>query len=189
MKFTPALKATLVVLVIAGGLFFGWAKYHDFLNRGRQAPESVKFLNNLEKNGVPDFNLKDIDGREVSLTKFRGKLVVLNFWASWCDPCVSEFPSLLKLIDHFKGQILFLGVSGDYELVDVRKFLQLFKVKDPSIYIVWDKDLDLAKKYGTYRLPESYIIGVDGKLIRKVVGVDNWASANAIDYFADLLKK
>jgi thiol-disulfide isomerase/thioredoxin len=189
MKLAPALKATIVVLVIAGALFLGWRKYYDFLNRGRQAPDSVKFLNNLEKNGVPDFNLKDIGGREVSLTKFKGKLVVLNFWASWCDPCVSEFPSLLKMIDHFKGDVILLGVSADYELVDIQKFLELFKVKDPNVFIAWDKDLDLAKKYGTYRLPESYIIGRDGKLVRKVVGVDDWASANALDYFTDLLKK
>jgi len=189
MKLTPALKATLVVLIIAGVLFLGWTKYHDFLNRGRQAPDSVKLLNSLEKNGVPDFSLKDIDGRDISLAKFHGKVVILNFWASWCDPCVSEFPSLLKLVDHFKGEILLLGVSADYELVDVQKFLQLFKISKDDIFIAWDKDLELAKKYGTYRLPESYIIGRDGKLVRKVVGVDDWASVNAIGYFTDLLKK
>lgn len=189
MKLAPALKATAVVIVLAAVLAFGWFNYRQFLNRGRQAPESAKLLNQLEKTGLPKFELKDLNGADISLATFSGKVVILNFWASWCDPCVSEFPSLISLIEKFKGEVVLIAVSADYERKDIDAFVQLFKVKNPFIHIAWDKDLLLAKQLGTNRLPESYIVGRDGHLIRKVAGVDDWASGPAFEYFSDLIKK
>ncbi len=177
------------MLLLAGALAFGWMNYRQFLSRGRQAPDSAKLLNQLEKSGLPSFKLDDLKGRDISLATFTGKVVILNFWASWCDPCVSEFPSLISLIEKFNGGIVLLAVSADYERKDIDSFMQLFKVKSPFIHISWDKDLNLAKQLGTSRLPESYIIGRDGHLIRKVAGVDDWSSPGAFEYFSELLKK
>jgi thiol-disulfide isomerase/thioredoxin len=189
MKFTPVIKATLVVLMMTGVLFFSWLQYRDFLNRGRQAPDSAKILNQIEKSGLPTFELLDLDGKDISPQKFKGKVVILNFWASWCDPCVSEFPSLLKLVERFHGEVILIAVSADYERADIEHFLKMFQVKTPFLRLAWDKDLKVAKSLGTNRLPESYILSRDGQLVRKVAGVDDWSSKSAIEYFEELLKK
>jgi thiol-disulfide isomerase/thioredoxin len=182
------MKATLVVILFAGVLFLLWSQYSDFLGQGRRPPEAAQILNKIEKEGVPNFSMPDIKGQPVSLEQFKGKLVVLNFWASWCDPCIAEFPSLMSLVARYKGDVVLLAVSADYEMKDIETFLRAFKIESPHVYIMWDKDFQLAKQFGTYKLPESYIIGRKGELIRKVAGVDDWATKDAFEYFDHLLK-
>jgi thiol-disulfide isomerase/thioredoxin len=187
LKIPPQIKAAMVVLVLAIVLGLGWAKYSDFLNQGRKAPEGAAILNKIEKEGLPEFSIKDIYGVELNSKGYAGKIIILNFWASWCDPCVAEFPSLMKLIEKFKGDVVLFAISADHEEKDIHTFLKVFKVNSPNIRVAWDKDYRIAKLFGTYRLPESYIIGRDGKLIRKVAGVDDWATADAFEYFEHLL--
>ncbi len=184
----PSVKALIVVVLLSAALWGLWIRYKTFLTQGRKPPLSAQILDRLEKTGPPNFSLPDIDGETVSLNKFRGKAIILNFWASWCDPCVAEFPSFVKLVRHFKGQVVLVGVSADYELPDIRLFLKTFKADhQKDVYIVWDKDEKLARQYGTFRLPESYIIDPKGRLIRKIAGVENWASSDAYGFFDDLL--
>lgn len=170
-------------------MFLSWSKYREFLSRGREAPASAVQLNNLVRDGFPKISLSELDGRDVRLENYLGKVVILNFWASWCDPCVAEFPSLVKLIDRFKGEVHLIAVSADYERKDIESFLKMFKANLPAIHVVWDRDLKLANQLGTNKLPESYIIGKDGHLVRKVAGVDDWSNASAIEFFESLVKK
>ena len=95
-----AIKGLAVVLVTGGILYFGWVQYEDFLTRGQRPPEGTLKLNEMEKTGVPDFTLKDLEGKDVTLSAYKGKVVIVNFWASWCEPCVKEFPSLIRLAEH-----------------------------------------------------------------------------------------
>ncbi|MCB0351769.1 MAG: TlpA family protein disulfide reductase [Bdellovibrionales bacterium] len=189
MKFTPAHKAMAMVIAFAFVLGAAWIRYHDFLSQGQRAPEAAVKLNEIEKSGIPDFSIESIDGKTLSLKNFAGKLIILNFWASWCDPCIAEFPSLMKLVGKFKGDIVLLAISADYEEADVTAFLKAFKVNDPNVYVAWDKGYTVANQFGTSRLPESYIIGPDGKLIRKVAGVDDWSTPEAYEYFEHLLNQ
>lgn len=189
MVFTPKLKASLVVLVMTGVLSGLWFKYSDFLAQGQKPPEEAVILNKIEKEGLPEFTIQDIQGQSVYIDKFKGKLVILNFWASWCDPCVAEFPSLLRLLKKFEGEIVLIAISADYEEADIHNFLKAFSAKDPNLFIAWDKNYEIAKKFGTFKLPESYIVGRKGELIRKVSGVDDWSSPDAYEFFEDLLKK
>lgn len=185
----PAVKGLLVVLGISAALLFGWLKYSDFLARGQKPPKSSQILNEMEKSGAPDFELVDIEGKTVKLSDYRGKLVLINFWASWCEPCITEFPSILKLIEAMKGELILLAVSADYEREDIEPFLKAFDVEGPHIKVMWDQDQVVAKKFGTFKLPESYIIGKEGELIRKVAGVEDWASPEALEYFNELNSK
>ncbi len=188
LTLPPSIKGLLVVIALSGVLWLLWLRYKQFLTQGRRPPLSSQILDQLEKKGMPDFLLTDLDGNKISLEKFRGKVVVLNFWASWCDPCVAEFPSLVKLVQHFKGRVVLIGVSADYNLSDIQLFLKTFKsTHQQNVYIIWDKDENLAKRYGTFRLPESYVIDPEGRLIRKIAGVENWASSDAYAFFDDLL--
>ena len=190
MGLSPNVKALVVVVIFAVGLGFLWLKYSDFLHQGSKPPESAVILNKIEVEGFPEFVVQDhFTGEDLSLKSFAGKIVILNFWASWCDPCIAEFPSLLKLIDKYEGQVILFAISADYEKQDIDNFLKVFKLANKNVRIAWDKDLNIAKMFGTYKLPESYIIGRDGKLIRKVSGVDDWSTAQAFEYFAHLLAK
>lgn len=188
MKLTPAMRAAVVVVAVAIFLGLLWVRYDSFLSQGQRPPEAAQILNQIEKTGLPKFSIKGLDGAELSLEKFKGKVVILNFWASWCDPCIAEFPSLLTLIKKFKGDVVLLAISADYELRDIETFLSAFKLKDPHVYVAWDKDLEVAKKFGTYKLPESYIIGRRGDLVRKIAGVDDWSTPDAIEYFRALVQ-
>ena len=189
MKLSPKALAIAAVLVSSAVLFFGWTKYYDFLNRGRRPPESHLILNTIEKKGVPPISSQTIDGRAITLEEFKGKIVILNFWASWCEPCVAEFPSLQNLIRHFKGEIVMLALSGDYEEPDIRTFLKAFNVVEKDIHVIWDRDQAIAKSYGTFKLPESYIIDREGRLIRKISGVDKWDTPEALEFFQSLVSE
>jgi len=185
---SPVARGLVVCLAIAIVLLGLWFKYADFLKRGQEAPESTKILSEIEKNGVPDFSISDLAGKTVTLRDFRGKILIVNFWASWCEPCIQEFPSMLKLVDTMKGEVALLAVSADYEKADIEPFLKALKVNSPFIWVVWDKNQELAKSFGTFKLPESYILDGQGQLIRKVAGVEDWASSDAVAYFKDLVR-
>jgi thiol-disulfide isomerase/thioredoxin len=186
---SPVMRGLLVAGIITAVLATLWLKYSDFLSRGQAVPESTRILNELEAEGVPDFTLKNVKGQPVSLKDFRGKLVLLNFWASWCEPCIQEFPSMLKLIDTMKGDVQLLAVSADYEEKDIEPFLKAFKVENPSIHIMWDRDQTVARSFGTFKLPESYIIDRNGRLIRKIAGVEDWATEDAKAFFNQLISQ
>ncbi|MEZ4873337.1 MAG: TlpA disulfide reductase family protein [Bdellovibrionales bacterium] len=90
----------LVVVWILGAIgFYGWLKFSEPLNKGTQIPDSAKVLDQMEVTGAIDFEKETIDGKPFKLSDLKGKVILLNFWASWCDPCVEEFPSMLKLLE------------------------------------------------------------------------------------------
>ncbi len=186
MKISPQVKALLVVILLAGVLWLLWIRYRGVLTRGRMPPRSTQILMRLEKHGIPDFSFRDLSGQKISLAKFHGKVVLLNFFASWCDPCVAEFLSLLKLVDHFKGKVVLIAVSADYTLSDLKSFLGTFHINSNYVHVIWDKNQKLAQEYGTFQLPESYIIDRKGRLVRKIAGSENWASSDAYEFFKDV---
>jgi cytochrome c biogenesis protein CcmG, thiol:disulfide interchange protein DsbE len=131
-----------------------------------------------------DFPIQ-IDGKPAHLSDLRGKVVVVNFWASWCQPCVEEVPGLIELNKRLasRGGVV-LGVSVDEDEAAYNQFLQQHGVnyltyRDPS-----KKD---AQDYGTVIYPETYIIDRKGKIARKIIGFQNWNSPDMLAYFDALL--
>ena len=183
-----SLKGLLAAAIVGGLMWLGWNQYRNFLYQGQKPTESTKVLNEMAQQGVPEFSLEDIRGQKVSLADFREQVVIVNFWASWCDPCVEEFPSLLKLISHYKGKVILLAISADHSEEDMLNFLKAFKVEGPHIKVMWDKEQEVAKKFGTFVLPESYILGRENRFVRKIAGVDDWSSSHAFRFFDELLK-
>ena len=182
------LKGGGVVLFMAGVLYLAWSQYSGFLTQGSRPSEGVVKLKKMEKEGVPDFSMRDVNGEEVSLSQFKDKIVILNFWASWCEPCVDEFPSMIQLVKHFQGRIILIALSADDNLEDMKGFLKAFQVAIPHIKVIWDRDRKVAREYGTEVLPESYILGSQNRLIRKITGIDRWYTPEAIEFFEDLIK-
>lgn len=155
------------------------------------APESYSFVDRFERDGVPAIAVPAVakDGvlsGVLKLDEVKEPIVIVNFWASWCNPCVEEFPSMLKLVDALDGKVAIVAVSMDDELNDLTAFSKLFGVPRKGFYVGWDEKKKVMEDYGVGKLPESYIVGRDRKLIRKVLGIENWASENAISYFKEL---
>ena len=140
-----------------------------------------------------DFTIRDSD-RTVSLSQFRGKIVILNFWASWCAPCVEELPSLLQLQKKFQGaDVVVLAVSVDDDADAYHKFLKdhnvdLLTVRDPGKQFYDGKGVDapVAASYGTFRFPETYIIDRDGTIRRKFIGAIDWNQQEILEYLSGL---
>lgn len=130
-----------------------------------------------------DFTLQDSD-RTVSLNQFHGQVVVLNFWATWCPPCVEETPSLVNMQDRLRGRgVTVLGVSID---VDGDAYHRFLKQKGINFMTVRDPEQKIATMYGTSGWPETYVIDRQGVLRRKFVGAVDWNSPEVVQFLSKL---
>ena len=130
---------------------------------------------------APQFTVSD-DARTVKLDDLRGHVVVLNFWATWCIPCIEELPSLVEL-QRRMPQVTVVAVSSDEDAAAYRKFLtdnnvNFVTVRDPSFRI--------PRLYGTVKIPETYVIDRRGVLRRKFVSAQNWTTPEIMDYLGKL---
>jgi peroxiredoxin len=128
-----------------------------------------------------------LDGKPQKLSDLHGKVVVLNFWASWCPPCVEETPALNRLQAAIAPQGgMVLGVSVDDTDAEYQKFLRDQNVQFPT----WrDPEKKVNLEYGTTIFPETYIIDRDGKLARKVIGPQDWDRGENYAFLESLLQK
>jgi len=131
---------------------------------------------------APNFTVTDSQ-RTVSLDQFRGKPVVLNFWASWCAPCVEEMPSLVQLQKIMGNKVTILAVSEDADDKAYRQFVQDHNV---DLLTVRDPKESANALYGTFKFPETYIIDKDGVIRRKFIGATDWTSPEIVDYLNKL---
>jgi thiol-disulfide isomerase/thioredoxin len=115
---------------------------------------------------APEFSLQDLDGGPLNLAEYRGKVVLLNFWATWCEPCRHEIPEFIQL-QNSSRDVQILGISLDDSAKPVRSFYYEFKMNYP----VAVGDAALAERYGgILGLPISFIIGCDGRVSSKHIG-------------------
>ncbi|HEV2288716.1 MAG TPA: TlpA disulfide reductase family protein [Candidatus Acidoferrales bacterium] len=129
----------------------------------------------------------ELNGSPEQLSDLRGKVVVLNFWATWCPPCVEETPSLVALQREIgpKGGVV-LGISVDSDAQVYAQFLQTNGIDYPTYR---DPDSKIPSEYGTLVYPETYIIDQRGKIARKLVGAQDWMSPEMTAYLKSLLGK
>lgn len=181
-----ALVATIVTaVVLAIPLYYYW----EYLTRGMRPPSAMQKLDQLEKSGVPDFELPDLQGNPVRLYDYKGRMVLVNIWATWCAPCVKEFPSLRRLVEVKKGQVVVLAISHDKNMDDIMSFLRVMGELPKDFVVIWDKEKKAKEIFGTEALPETYILDKDLKLIRKVAGDTVWDDEMALEFFRNLLEK
>ena len=132
---------------------------------------------------APEFTVRDAD-RTVSLRQFRGQVLVLNFWATFCPPCVEEMPSLISMAQSMKPKgVTVLGVSIDVDAGSYHKFLVDHGVK---FLTVRDPDQKSSTLYGTHGWPETYIIDRNGVVRRKFIGPVDWNSSEVRDFLSKL---
>lgn len=130
---------------------------------------------------APDFTVRDTS-TTVRLSSLRGKVVVLNFWATWCPPCLEELPTLIAL-QRRVPEVVVLAVSTDEDEVAYRQFLAEHQM---NLLSVRDGKQESNALYGTFRYPETYVIDRQGVLRRKFIGPQDWTSPEIVSYLKGL---
>jgi len=134
---------------------------------------------------APDFTVIDVDGgaKHISLHDFRGQVVVLNFWASWCTPCLEEEPSLVALQLKMKSQIQVLAISTDEDPAAYKKYVDQHTA---GLLTIRDSKQQSNALYGSHKYPETFIIDRNGIIRRKLIGPQDFTKPDMIDYLAHL---
>jgi thiol-disulfide isomerase/thioredoxin len=168
VKTDRILLATVGVLLVAFVYVIYLAIHERVVVAGDQAPQ---------------FTITTDNGRAVSVPNFGGKLLVLNFWASWCGPCIEETPSLTHFAQSYapKGVVV-LGISVDQSEKAYRAFLQRYS---PGFLTV--RDQKIHEDYGTFMYPETYIIDSKGKVLLKIADPADWTDPKLTQYVDSLL--
>jgi len=132
---------------------------------------------------APDFTVRDAS-RTITLSQFKGQVVVLNFWATWCPPCIEEMPSLVQMQQRMKDKgVTVLAVSVDVDDGSYRRFLRDHGV---NLLSVRDGDQKSNSLYGTFKFPETYVIDRNGVVRRKFIGAVDWTEPEVIEYLGKL---
>lgn len=173
-------------------IFWAWLKL-DQAYTTETAPTSFEVVGFLEKNDfrtMPGIELVDLNLTPIDLNAITAhKITILNFWASWCEPCAQEFPSMLKLLKEFEGKIVILAPSHDSNKEDILTFSRAFNLDTAQgMHLLWDKESKVGKLFEVNKLPESYIFDQNGILLRKVVGTRDWYNEDARMYFREITK-
>jgi peroxiredoxin len=176
-KVDLAIKGAIAALLIALGGLIVWSMQEHIVGVGDSAP---------------NFSIMTTAGETLGPKNFGGKVLVLNFWASWCAPCVEEAPSLNEFAKTFKDQgVVVLGVSVDRNDQQFDNFIKRFDLSYP---IAHDPQENLSYRYGTYKIPESYIIDHNGKVVLKYAGLPerdgqpiSWMDPQLVGFVKSLL--
>ena len=172
MSKTKAVKIFVLLLIVGGAISLAW--------RLRQ-PHPVDIGER-----APDFTLPALTQGPLSLHDFGRQVVVLNFWATWCPPCVEETPGLEKFAEQMRPQgVTVMGVSVDQD----GPALQAFAAEQHlSFPILRDPNQSVANRYGTFKFPETYIIDQDGRVAEKLIGPVDWQDPRIITFVQELAR-
>jgi cytochrome c biogenesis protein CcmG/thiol:disulfide interchange protein DsbE len=164
----------LVILALAFGIVWLQSSKYEPLTVGMAAP---------------DFSLPDMQGKTVRLSDYRGKVVFVNFWATWCKPCKEEMPSMEILWENFKSEdFVMLAISMDRVTTkkDIPPFIESMNLTFPILTDSWGQT---DKRYKLMGVPETYIIDQNGVLREKVIGPRDWTLKDSVATVVQLLQK
>jgi thiol-disulfide isomerase/thioredoxin len=136
---------------------------------------------------LPDFTVRDANGKQLALPSLKGKPTLINLWATWCGPCVAELPALGKLAVERVGELRVLAISQDMETAKVAPFLAAHGV--PQFEAWLDSENDLTFHYGTGTLPTTVLYDAEGKEVWRYVGAHDWANAETAAMLKEALAK
>jgi len=151
---------TLVVIILGTWTFF---------KKGKGTPDPLK---------APSFILKDAQGHDFNSSKeAAGKPMLVHFWASWCPPCLEEFPELLQMTQKpARADLQFVLISHDSKWQDAQELLAKSGAVGPAVHVLLDSSTQVAERFGTFQIPETYLISASGQVVAKWVGPQKWTS-------------
>jgi peroxiredoxin len=135
---------------------------------------------------APDFALPALGSGSISLRNYRGQIVLVNFWATWCAPCVEEAPGLEKFAEQMRNQgVTVLGVSVDTDAVALQRFVTQNHLSFP---MARDPNQAVTSRYGTFKFPETYILDREGRVAEKIIGPANWQDSRILTFVQELAR-
>ena len=181
MKSNIYLKPLLIlvpILTVCAAAYYWLKSPHNQLS-GRAA-EPVSQIDSLVGT-----SFKDIKGQNLEVQAEDEAIYIVHFWASWCAPCVHEFPQLIDLSNQMNGKIVIMAISGDSNQNEIDIFLKSFPEAEKAQHfnVVWDSDKQFLKRWNVNKLPESYIYDQNKKMVKKISGAIDWTTEDAKSYF------
>lgn len=176
--FQVRLLIPLAVIALSVGIYTFFQKEHSPADPAVSSGVGVQ---------APGFTLKDVQGNEVTLSQFKGKVVFLNFWATWCPACRIEMPSMERLHETFSDQnFTVLTVNVDQDTATVKDFT---KENSHSFPVLLDPDGRVQRIYGVFRLPETFLIDPSGAIVEHYLGARDWSSNDFLAKVRSMLEK
>lgn len=182
------MKRNIIILLVTMLCGAGLTYLFDYTQNTPPSASVVSDAGDANGEAVPDFTFKTLDGTEREIYDFRGKIVMLNFWASWCAPCVKEFPLFLEMASEYKDTLVFIGLSSDHDLTAMNRFLNKMRsahqdaMTADNVLIAVDEGAAVTQDiFQTFRLPETIIIDQKGIMREKLIGASwNYADIKKI---------
>jgi len=184
---------SIFLVIVVGATFMGSLKKTDAVLAATLSSDmkSDRLYRDLGVLKVPriappvDFKLKDIKGKSVRLSDFRGKVVFLNFWATWCPPCKYEMPSMQKLYDKLRHKnFAMVAVDLQEPVSRVKDFIKKYEL---SFTVLLDSKGDVGRQFGILSIPSTFILDKEGGIIGKIFGPREWDGKEAVDFFEHLM--
>lgn len=169
-----------LLVIISIGL-----KHIGYGDASLRLPDDVEW----ESRPVPEVDFQTFAGESLPIASLRGKVVILNFWASWCGPCTEEFPLMLGIAEQFAGSVQIVAVSNDATRADADAFIEkMLPQGSPYVTWIWDESSRISiEKFAVMRFPETIIIDPAGNMVKKVVGVSAWHDPALREFIGSLL--
>lgn len=155
---------------------------------GLRKQEKVEVVKAIEGLNAPDITLNDLSGKNLRLSDIKGSVVFINFWASWCQPCRDEMPSLQALYSNFRDNDKFRMITILYR-DDPGRASSYLRENNLDLPLWIDRDGKAAASYGLTGVPETFIIDKRGILRKKVIGPADWSSAGVISFITELIRE
>jgi cytochrome c biogenesis protein CcmG/thiol:disulfide interchange protein DsbE len=177
---TPLRWAKLLTMLLTPTLGFVYA----FQYYGQERSKVVPF-ESFQAPQVPVFQ-NGASSEKIQI-KFGAPITVLNFWASWCEPCVKEFPAMLELKRNLEGKgVEFKFVSINEKWSDVDDFIEKYSIPIEAENMFWDPKQEASTAWGSMKFPETFVVRRDGWVVEKIIGLQNWTRPAVYKYFVEL---
>ena len=184
---------SVFLVIVVGATFMGPLKKTDAVLAATLSSDkkSDKLYRDLGVLKIPriappvDFKLKDIKGKSVRLSDFRGKVVFLNSWATWCPPCKFEMPSMQKLYDKLRHKnFAMVAVDLQEPVSRIKDFIKKYEL---NFTVLLDSKGDVGRQFGIRSIPSTFILDKEGGIIGKIFGPREWDGKEAVDFFEHLM--
>ncbi len=162
-------KVTAVAATAALGLCIGYV-YRNYADGPTDYPPA------------PELLVQTTAAQSLALHELTNPVVVVNVWASWCEPCAEELPSLLRMVEQMNGKVRVLAISQDEDPAKMNAFLKRFEPLPKGFDVVADPSGKIGQKFRVQKLPESFIVNRAKQIVRKIEGYDDWSTAGALAY-------